>query len=266
MQILRQQVGSFKQDIQIETGVHALMLRVSLPPTFGFNSNGTDDVFNKMTVEVNLNSASTGSKVIIPKIPVRDLFNMNTFEEGVFIADYNTVQGTFLIGEHNAALALTNGDNITLSYDGFPDNAIVDLFGIDAEERTSDYEHIEEVVFTGVKELNISDKKNFYIPITNDAGDGIQRVQIRYPNRTVTLEEDEIMAQNIHSNGIVRISNQNITNAGNGFSSPNGIAFGYDRLLRINVLNALSITVTPRTKVPLSIYTVKTSSIHSKNN
>src|SRR5688572_350491 len=113
MRILRQQLGAFKQDVQVETSVCKLGFIITSVTGF------TAAVFNAMTVEVNVTTSNNGSRVIVPKMSLRDAFNMSSMGEGFFVWGENTLKGCILISEQGS-LVLQNGDNLSVSYEGFP--------------------------------------------------------------------------------------------------------------------------------------------------
>jgi hypothetical protein len=206
-----------------------------------------------MTIEVSVTTSSNGSKVIVPKMSLRDAFNIAAMAEGFFVWGQKKIKGSVVISEHGS-LVLMNGDSLSVSYEGFPANSVTDIYALDSPLRTNLYNGIEEVVVTGTKELNISDKTDLYFPITDADGNGIDKIQIQYADKTVTIEEEELKFINDTVNDISCV----VENDANGADLNNSIypvKYGYDRVLRLEISAAYSVIITPKTKNPISIYT-----------
>lgn len=257
MKILRQQPGAFKQDIQVETAIMKLGLVCNLPEN---TSYFTPDAFNKMLIEISLTTALHGSKVILPKMSVRDAFDIASMGEGFFVWGLSKIKGQIVIADHGS-LVLQNGDMISISYEGFPDACTTDLYAIDSPAKTNIFCSIEEIVVTGTKDLNISDKTEIFFPVTDALGNGIDKIQLQYADKTVTVDEEELKFINDSVNDISCVRQEQDVVTGLPVPGIYPVRFGFDRLLKLDVTHAYSVIITPKTKTPISVYTNKSKAI-----
>lgn len=246
MRLLRDQIGAFKEDLQLQTSAVKLLINISSVAGF------SEAAFNAMQISVSVFNKNSGEEPVLPKMPLRDAFNKSSFKEGFFKWGQNTLSGTIDLSVHGA-VDMEEGEYFSINYEGFPADALTSIYAVDAPMLVKSVLKTEEITISGTtKDINVSDKSSLFIPLTDGAGHGVESLQLQYANRTVTYTEDEIKLLNESVNDLACVIDQTLDNA-DGTSRL--VKFGYDRLLHLDITNVIRLQIKPKTKTAISVYT-----------
>lgn len=247
MIVLNEHVGASKQDVQIQTSVAALGLVIvgaDNNDQVAINANIADGTAK---ITISLVTASSGSKVIIPKMPLRHALNIKALYEGFFrlsAVAARGVAGTIQIGV-GGALQLQNGDYVSVSIEGLTATAKTTLYSIDFEKKTNQYRFIEKIVIIGSKDVDLLSKQVLFFVKSDD---GLDKVQVQYAEKSASYDQKELVLINDSMNDFVHLD-----------TSEDGtvtkLVTGYDQLLALDVDQAYSATITPKSNTPLVAYT-----------
>jgi hypothetical protein len=239
MRLLRANTGTFKEDAQLEIGTCSLGIKVTSAAGI------TSAVFNAMKLQVSLVS-KTGNIKTLPLLPLRFLLNASSMAEGSFQWTSTILFGTVDLSKVGC-VQLADGEYMSVKYEGFPDDAVTDIWAIDSQNH-----YRQALVFESIsinrtsKELNVASKSDLYLPIT-ESSIGIEQIEIQYPNRKVTMLEDELKLINQRTNDVVFFKED-----GDGGLKAQ---YGYDKFLHLDITDALSIIVTPIDGTSFTVYT-----------
>lgn len=246
MHLLKAATGTFKSDIQLEVPAGKLAIKISSA------SGGNAETFDTCKISVQV-STKSGTKTILPKMLLLHALEMSALGEGYFVKNNTELSGCIDLSDFGA-LAPTDG-YLSISYEGFPADAVTDIYAVDVPVNTNIGKVVEEFIIQGTKEISINNKTEIFIPVS-DGVNGIEEITVTFPGKVCTYNEAELSIINDGKNDLLCAQGRDIDVMAVTVDDGEGVlTLGFKRLLSLDISEAFSVKIKTLDDSKIKIYT-----------